>query len=51
MSAFSGDSKAYAEEIIEAVVDAFYKRLPQLDWLDPETRRYAQEKVRLALRL
>jgi len=45
MSAFGGDSKDYAEDIIEAVIDAFYKRLPQLDWLDTNTRQYAQEKA------
>lgn len=44
--AFKGESKEFAEEIIEAVVGAFKARLPELEWLDPETRRLAEEKVR-----
>ncbi|GAA6019798.1 hypothetical protein JCM10207_003699 [Rhodosporidiobolus poonsookiae] len=43
--AFPGESKAYAEEIIHAIIDAFGSRLPSRSWLDAETRKKAQEKV------
>ncbi|GAA6019787.1 hypothetical protein JCM10207_003694 [Rhodosporidiobolus poonsookiae] len=43
--AFPGESKAYAEEIIHAIIDTFGSRLPSRSWLDAETRKKAQEKV------
>ena len=43
--AFAGRSKEYAEEIIETTIQAFRNRLPQLDWLDEQTRTVADEKV------
>lgn len=43
--AFKGDSKEYAEDIIVATIQAFKDRLPELDWLDPETRKKAEEKA------
>ncbi|GAA5953284.1 hypothetical protein JCM3765_007462 [Sporobolomyces pararoseus] len=43
--AFPGQSKEYAEEVIEAVIQAFRDRLPGLSWLDDATREKAREKV------
>lgn len=43
--AFTGASKDYAETIIKSTVQAFKDRLPELDWLDPESRRAAEEKA------
>ncbi|GAA5935913.1 CCR4-NOT core ubiquitin-protein ligase subunit MOT2 [Sporobolomyces koalae] len=43
--AFPGESKKYAEEVIEAVIQAFRDRLPGLSWLDEATRDKAREKV------
>ncbi|KAK4051442.1 hypothetical protein OIV83_002926 [Microbotryomycetes sp. JL201] len=43
--AFAGDSKAYAEEIIVATIQAFKDRLPELTWLDNHTRKLAEEKA------
>ncbi|GAA5842860.1 hypothetical protein JCM11251_005829 [Rhodosporidiobolus azoricus] len=43
--AFPGESKAYAENIIHAIIRAFKDRLPGRSWLDEETRKKAQEKV------
>jgi len=43
--AFGGESKAYAEEVIHAVIAAFQDRLPGRTWLDDETRAKAREKV------
>ncbi|ORY60370.1 hypothetical protein BCR35DRAFT_355234 [Leucosporidium creatinivorum] len=43
--AFAGDSKEYAEDIIVATIQAFKDRLPELDWLDAETRKLAEEKA------
>ena len=40
-----GQSKEMADQIIVSLKDAFIKRLPQLDWLDEETREKAIEKV------
>src|SRR3954453_344760 len=34
-----------ADQIITSLKDAFIKRLPQLDWLDEETRKKAIDKV------
>lgn len=43
--AFTGDSKEYAETIIKSTVQAFKDRLPELDWLDSEARKAAEEKA------
>ncbi|GAA5880490.1 hypothetical protein JCM16303_005402 [Sporobolomyces ruberrimus] len=43
--AFPGQSKDYAEEVIQAVIQAFRDRLPGLTWLDDVTRKKAKEKV------
>ncbi|KAM0789178.1 hypothetical protein ACM66B_000026 [Microbotryomycetes sp. NB124-2] len=43
--AFAGDSKAYAEDIIVATIQAFKDRLPELSWLDDHTRKLAEEKA------
>lgn len=43
--AFTGGAKTYAEDIIQATIQAFKDRLPELDWLDEQTRRKAEEKV------
>lgn len=43
--AFPGESKEYAEEVIEAIIQAFRDRLPGLSWLDKVTREKAKEKV------
>ncbi|KAK4057153.1 hypothetical protein OIO90_001648 [Microbotryomycetes sp. JL221] len=43
--AFGGDSKEYAEAIIEATIQAFKDRLPDLHWLDEKTRKYAEVKA------
>ncbi|RIA98623.1 hypothetical protein C1645_749393 [Glomus cerebriforme] len=45
LKAFGGQSKETADQIIISLKDAFIKRLPQLDWLDEETRKKAIEKV------
>lgn len=41
----SGDSKKYAEDVIEATIQAFKDRLPALDWLDEKSRKAAEEKA------
>lgn len=43
--AFSEQGKVYAETIIKSVVQAFKDRLPELDWLDPVSRKAAEEKA------
>ncbi|XP_078035137.1 M13 family metallopeptidase neprilysin 3 isoform X4 [Augochlora pura] len=42
---FHGKSKPMAEEMIEQVRKAFTKNLKNLDWMDAETRRAAEEKA------
>jgi len=42
---FGGDSKKMAENTIEAIKEAFVDNLPNLSWLDDETRTKAIEKV------
>ncbi|XP_076641509.1 M13 family metallopeptidase neprilysin 3 isoform X3 [Halictus rubicundus] len=42
---FHGKSKPMAEEMIEEVRKAFTKNLKNLDWMDAETRRSAEEKA------
>jgi endothelin-converting enzyme len=41
----AGDSKIVADELITAIKDSFVDILPDLDWLDNETRIKAIEKV------
>ncbi|MED5371144.1 MAG: M13 family metallopeptidase [Myxococcota bacterium] len=41
---FSGDSKPKAEEMIASIQDNFEERLPELDWMDEDTRGAAVEK-------
>lgn len=43
---FSGDSKPVAVAMIEDIVDAFAEALPELEWMDEETRTRAVEKAR-----
>ena len=42
---FAGDSKEVALEMIHGIEGAFEKALPGLDWMDPETRTAALEKM------
>ncbi|XP_076293708.1 M13 family metallopeptidase neprilysin 3 isoform X1 [Lasioglossum baleicum] len=42
---FHGKSKPMAEDMIEQVREAFTKNLKNLDWMDAETRRSAEEKA------
>ncbi len=43
---FSGESKPTAVAMIEDIVDAFATALPELEWMDEETRARAVEKAR-----
>ncbi|GAA5988298.1 hypothetical protein JCM10908_002154 [Rhodotorula pacifica] len=43
--AFPGESKAYGEEVIRAIIQSFQDRLPGRSWLDDKTREKAKEKV------
>lgn len=43
--AFSPEAKATAESIIADIISAFKSRLPELAWLDPKTRRKAEQKA------
>ncbi|XP_021346508.1 endothelin-converting enzyme homolog [Mizuhopecten yessoensis] len=45
--AFNGDSKVKAEAMIDEVKTAFKNNLPNLGWMDTETRAAAVDKVRL----
>ncbi|RIB08192.1 hypothetical protein C2G38_2111750 [Gigaspora rosea] len=45
LKVFGGRSKDIANEMIDSIKDAFVNRLPDLDWLDDETRKKAIEKV------
>ncbi|XP_076756749.1 M13 family metallopeptidase neprilysin 3 isoform X2 [Xylocopa sonorina] len=42
---FHGNSKPMAEDMIDRVRKAFTKNLKNLDWMDVETRRSAEEKA------
>ncbi|XP_064642962.1 endothelin-converting enzyme homolog isoform X4 [Lineus longissimus] len=44
-SAFHGDSKTTAEEMVKLIKMSFKKNLPNLSWMDAETIRKADEKV------
>lgn len=43
--AFKGGSKGLAENMISEIREAFKDNLPQLKWMDEETRRLAREKA------
>ncbi|WFD33786.1 endothelin-converting enzyme 1 [Malassezia cuniculi] len=43
--AFSVEAKDQVEGILSRIVDAFYRRLPALDWLDDATRASARAKA------
>ncbi|PWN52520.1 zincin [Violaceomyces palustris] len=43
--AFPEESKKRVEQIIASIIKAFKDRLPDLDWLDDETRAKAEEKA------
>ncbi|XP_006624144.1 endothelin-converting enzyme homolog isoform X1 [Apis dorsata] len=42
---FHGKSKPMAEKMIDQIRKAFTKNLKNLDWMDPKTRRAAEEKA------
>lgn len=42
---FHGEAKPQAEDMINSVRTAFKENLPNLDWMDAETRRLAEEKA------
>ena len=44
-SVFKVDSKPHAEAMIEQVRKAFEENLPNIKWMDAETRQLAREKV------
>ncbi|RWS21777.1 Endothelin-converting enzyme 2-like protein [Leptotrombidium deliense] len=44
-SVFKGDSKPMAESMIEEIKDAFKHNLPNLKWMDADTRKLAIEKA------
>lgn len=44
-SVFKGESKEMARLMIEEIKDAFKDNLPNLKWMDAETRKLAKEKV------
>jgi len=43
--AFAGDSKEAAEKTIEYIKEAMSHRIPQMPWLDRQTRNLAIQKV------
>lgn len=45
-SVFRGESKPVAEAMIEQIRKAFEDNLPNLRWMDTETRKLAKEKVK-----
>ncbi|KAG1513232.1 hypothetical protein G6F46_005430 [Rhizopus delemar] len=42
---FGGDAKKHADDFVNSIKDIFLKRLPELSWIDDETREKAVEKV------
>lgn len=42
---FPPESKRQGEVIIKSIIQAFKERLPNLDWLDDETRKAAEKKA------
>lgn len=42
---FGGDAKTQADDFIQSIKEAFLERLPELKWVDDETRARAVEKV------
>uniref|UniRef100_A0A6Q2YAU3 Neprilysin n=1 Tax=Esox lucius TaxID=8010 RepID=A0A6Q2YAU3_ESOLU len=47
--AFSGESKELMDEMIAAIREVFIDNLDHLDWMDAETKKAAEEKVRLSI--
>lgn len=45
LDAFSVDKKYEADDIVDAVINAFVDRLNELEWLDVNTRQRAVEKA------
>ncbi|MES1907806.1 MAG: hypothetical protein MHM6MM_000851 [Cercozoa sp. M6MM] len=43
--AFAGDSKATADTMIESIRETFREQLPEMSWLDDDTRHKADEKA------
>ncbi|CAG8595853.1 5847_t:CDS:10 [Diversispora eburnea] len=41
-----GQSKEIADQMIEGIKTAFINRMPEIDWLDPQTREKAIHKVK-----
>ena len=48
-SVFHGSSKPQAEIMIEEIKEAFKENLPNLEWMDEETRQLARQKVSVLL--
>ncbi|RHZ84461.1 hypothetical protein Glove_81g81 [Diversispora epigaea] len=46
LRAFGGQSKEIADQMIEGIKEAFINRLPEIDWLDSQTREKAIHKVK-----
>ena len=43
--AFTDDARTQVTDMMESIVDAFYRRLPKLAWLDDATRSAARKKA------
>ncbi|GFR09481.1 endothelin-converting enzyme homolog [Trichonephila clavata] len=43
--AFPGDSKIMAENMIQGIKESFKDNFPSLKWMDPETQKFAADKV------
>jgi putative endopeptidase len=42
---FSGDAKAKAQDLVRNLLEVYRKRIETADWMSPDTRRQALEKV------
>jgi endothelin-converting enzyme len=42
---FKGNARERADSFVESINDAFVERLPDLEWIDQETKDRAVEKV------
>ncbi|KAM3578759.1 hypothetical protein VKS41_008778 [Umbelopsis sp. WA50703] len=47
---FKGNARERADSFVESINDAFVERLPDLEWIDQETKDRAVEKVRALTR-
>jgi len=45
--AFSGDSKDIAQDLVDRIKVSFGENLPNIDWMDSETKLQAQRKLDL----